>query len=303
MDDEDKKKACLTLTLVITFVSCMLLGYSFDTVEPQHWAIKCSTISKLCDNDKVYGGGRYFTGVTGYFIEFPRHQLTLYEDSLASRTYDGFSINLELSVQYQLEKSQLGLMYQKTALAYRDTYNRIAKDIIMQSAGNYNASMYWTDRKAISKDMLTEMDIEFKKISAHVLSLQLIKIDLPDSFESIIVDTQVEVQNKKMRTFERTSILIRKSTEVLVSDTNRQIIEINSDATAQGIKLKADAKATGLDDTIGAEKDVAQNITTKLTISGADLQKYMVYTAAMSNSTVHGKLVVGLDNVLVKSDL
>lgn len=53
--------------------------------------------------------------------------------------------------------------------------------------------MYWTDRKAISKDMLTQIDNEFRKISAKVLSLQLIKIELPDSFENIIVDTQVEV--------------------------------------------------------------------------------------------------------------
>lgn len=143
-------------------------------------------------------------------------------------------------------------MYQKTALSYRDTYNRIAKDIIMQSAGNYNASMYWTDRTTISKDMLSQLDNEFKKLSARVVSLQLIKIELPDSFESIIVDTQVEVQNKKMRTFERTGILIRKSTDVLASDTNRQIIEINSDAASQGITLRADAQASGLEKTIGA---------------------------------------------------
>lgn len=58
----------------------------------------------------------------------------------------------------------------------------------------------------------------------------MIKIDLPNAFENIIVDTQVEVQNMKMRTFEREGILIRKSIDVLKSDTERQIDVINADA-------------------------------------------------------------------------
>lgn len=79
----------------------------------------------------MYEGGRYFTGVAGYFVEYPRHQLTLSYSSLASRTFDGFSIFLQLSVQYQLKKDEFGKMYQKTALNYEDTINKIAKDTIM----------------------------------------------------------------------------------------------------------------------------------------------------------------------------
>jgi predicted ATPase len=44
---------------------------------------------------------------------------------------------------------------------YETTFDRIAKDIIMQSSGNYNASMYWTDRAAINKNMLNQLDKEF----------------------------------------------------------------------------------------------------------------------------------------------
>lgn len=59
-------------SVVVFITSIFLLGFSFDTVDPQNYGLLCSTISKKCDS-REYSGGRYFTWVSGYFLEFPRY--------------------------------------------------------------------------------------------------------------------------------------------------------------------------------------------------------------------------------------
>jgi hypothetical protein len=47
---------------VIVIIS-ILIGKSFATVDPTEYGLKCNTISKKCEMDKIYDGGRYFVGL------------------------------------------------------------------------------------------------------------------------------------------------------------------------------------------------------------------------------------------------
>lgn len=70
-------------------------------------------------------------------------------------------------------------MFAMNGMNYEQTLDRIARDVILQSAGSYLASMFWTQRDQIAKDMLVTMDTEFRKAHTQCLNLQILYIELP----------------------------------------------------------------------------------------------------------------------------
>lgn len=69
-------------------------------------------------------------------------------------------------------------------------------------------------------------------------NLQILRIDLPKSYEESIVATQVEVQKTNMRKFEQTAELIRQNISVIRSEADQQINVINATGIAEAYRLK-----------------------------------------------------------------
>ena len=99
------KKVYLIGGGIVFIISIILFACSFDTVDPQNFGLKCSSLTKQCEMKTLYRGGRYFVYVSNYFIEFPAYQKTIeYSDGrertappLQSRTADGFAVKLSVS--------------------------------------------------------------------------------------------------------------------------------------------------------------------------------------------------------------
>lgn len=69
-------------------------------------------------------------------------------------------------------------------------------------------------------------------------NLQLLKVDLPKSYEDSIVLTQVEVQKTNMRKFEQMAELIRQNISVIISQAEQQIKVISASAAAESFRIK-----------------------------------------------------------------
>ena len=121
---------------------------------------------------------------------------------------------------------------------YHGTYVRISRDVILKIAGMYNATNYWTDRQKIGEHMKTALDSELQKAFARCISLQVLRIDLPKSYEDSIVATQVEVQKTNMRKFEQTAELIRQNILVIVSEGEQKIRVTNATGYAEAYRIK-----------------------------------------------------------------
>ena len=80
--------------------------------------------------------------------------------------------------------------------------------------------------------MHQELNHQLKSAHANCVYLQLLKIDLPDTYENSIVETQVEVQNSKMKKYEQDAAMIRQGINIMRSQTQQEMQIIN--ATAQG---------------------------------------------------------------------
>jgi hypothetical protein len=109
------------------------------------------------------------------FIKFPATyntiQFSSYSGSdaspLSTRTKEGLAIQLHISFQYQLIRDELGELYRMANLQYEQTFIRIARDTILQEAGNYEAPSYWKERSAIGAKMHEILDGELKDAHAH----------------------------------------------------------------------------------------------------------------------------------------
>jgi hypothetical protein len=49
------------------------------------------------------------------------------------------------------------------SLEYEGTFSRIARDTILQAAGNYEAPQYWSQRQKIGEDMKKELNSELMR--------------------------------------------------------------------------------------------------------------------------------------------
>ncbi|EGR34238.1 spfh domain band 7 family protein [Ichthyophthirius multifiliis] len=250
-----------TLVFMIIFIlTC------WDTVDITKYGLKCNRISKKCES-YVYDSGRYFVGPIHYFVEFPSIVQSIdfseYSNSnkpLQTRTAEGLALVLHITFQYQLQKGELYSLFQNYNLFYEQTFIKIARDIILQSAGNYQAPQYWQERQKIVNEMKQQLNTELLKAHANCKFFALLKIDLPDQYEQSIVQTQVETQYKTMKEFEKQTIQIQQELDVMISENNSKIQYINAQADADAFKIKQEAQSKAIQFILQSENQAYQKV-------------------------------------------
>ncbi|KRX04550.1 hypothetical protein PPERSA_04365 [Pseudocohnilembus persalinus] len=301
--DFSSPQGILVIAATSFIVIILFLLLCWDAVDPTYNAILCNSISKKCDQEDVYSSGRHIVGPFSYFIQFPGSlqtiEFSVNADSppLQTRTAEGLSLSLSLSFQYQLIKNQLPELYSMNNLNYEQTFIRIARDTILQAAGTYEAPSYWLERVKIGQDMLEELNFELQKAHAHCVYLQILKIELPESYEDSIVTTQVMVQNKKMKEFEQQAQMVLQQIDVLKSETQKQIKSINATAQAHAYQIRQGAEANATQLIIDAEAQAYADAQKLTGLNDQDLNNYIYYLSLMDKQ--NAKFVVGVNDVFV----
>jgi regulator of protease activity HflC (stomatin/prohibitin superfamily) len=216
-----------------------------DSLEPLQYGITVNKITKTIGTE-VYESGRYLIGPFKSFLVYPANLVTIEfsdartatGDPLQTRTAEGLGLTLYVSFQYEVNKTEIPKLYNMANINYHSTFVRISRDIILKVAGSYNATNYWTDRGRIGEKMKEALDTELKTAFARCRFLQLLRIDLPKSYEDSIVGTQVEVQKTSMRKFEQTAELIRQNISVIISEADQKIRVTNATGQADAYRIK-----------------------------------------------------------------
>lgn len=152
-----KLKVWLIIGGVVVLAIIIILSISISTVDATQYALKYSTIDQNIDDTHVYSGGRYTIGPFAKFITYPSVAETVEfsysnlakERALATRTNDGLALTLHFSFQYRLIKDKLPQLYRDLRQTYEQTFRRIARELVLKTAGNYNAEDYWLRRTDI----------------------------------------------------------------------------------------------------------------------------------------------------------
>ena len=235
---------CIIAAVAVVLIFVILL-FSIDSLEPLEVGITYNKITKTIGTE-TFESGRYVIGPFKSFLVYPANLVTIeFSDSrgatseaLQTRTAEGLGLSLYISFQYQINKNEITKLYNMANLNYHGTYVRISRDTILKIAGMYNATNYWTDRQKIGEHMKTALDQELMKAFAKCITLQVLRIDLPKSYEDSIVATQVEVQKTNMRKFEQQAELIRQNISVIVSEGEQKIRITNATGNAEAFRIK-----------------------------------------------------------------
>ena len=271
---------CLLITIFLFLIFFYLL-ISMSCIEPLEYGLPYNRFTKTIGKT-VYSSGRYILNPFKTFLIYPSNLITIEFSSsksststpLQTRTGDGLSLTLSVSFQCKLIKEKIPNLYNLANINFHSTFVRISRDIILKVGGLFNATSYWTERDKISKTMLIEMDKELNKAYANCVSLQVLKIELPKSYEDSIVMTQVEIQKTNMRKFEQIAELIRQNTSVIVSEAEQKIKVVNASGLAEAYRIKAFANAMALNKTVNAEKDAYSKVMEILKLKQGDLVEY-----------------------------
>jgi regulator of protease activity HflC (stomatin/prohibitin superfamily) len=241
---DTKSWICVGVCVAISITVIMLL-VSMDSIEPLHYGITYNKITKSIGTE-VYENGRYLIGPIKGFLDYPSNLQTIeFSDSksatsepMLTRTSEGLALTLFVSFQFQIMRNEIPKLYNLANTNYFGTYVRISRDTILKIAGQYNATSNWTERTKIGDHMLIALDEELQKAYAKCITLQILKVDLPNTYEDSIVQTQVEVQKTNMRKFEQQAELIRQNISVIRSEAEQQIRVTNSTANAEAYRIK-----------------------------------------------------------------
>ena len=189
---------------------------------------------------------------------------------------------LSVSFQYQLIKEKISDLYNLANVNFHSTYVRISRDVILKVGGMFNATDYWMNRIKIAEIMKLNMDKELFKAFGHCVSLQLLKIDLPKTYEDSIVQTQVEIQKINMRKFEQSAELIRQNSLVIISEAEQKIRITNATGLAEASRIKAFANANALNNTINAENRMYKLAMDELGFTQEELLNYIYLDSIMN---------------------
>jgi hypothetical protein len=85
-------------------------------------------------------------------------------------------------------------MYLMCQQDYEKIYARIARNAVLQAAGDFEASAYWLNRSFVGDTMKKSLENYLDAAHVDVSGFMLLKIDLPDTYEMAIVRTQVTRQ-------------------------------------------------------------------------------------------------------------
>ena len=299
----EQQLICIGVFAFIILLFFYLL-ISMDCVEPLEYGLPYNKLTKTIGTE-VYDSGRYILNPFKSFLIYPANLVTIEfsnsktatAEPLQTRTGEGLGLTLSVSFQYQVMKDSIPKLYNMANVNFHSTFVRISRDVILKVGGMYNATNYWTDRVAIGEAMLKAMDIELQKAYARCINLQLLKIDLPKTYEDSIVMTQVEVQKTNMRKFEQIAELIRQNSSVIISEAEQKIRVTNATGTAEAFRIKAYATANALNYTINAETLAYKKVIDELKMTPSELTQYVFLNTILGQKKA--KIMFDLQNTIV----
>lgn len=261
---------------------------SIDAVEQTQYGLVFNWVTKTFRNE-VYHGGTHFIGFWNKFVVFPATVQTIefgdrrpefyHEEKLHTRTKEGLGLHLGISFQYKLDPDRLHELYRLTNVDYEALFTRIARDQLLEAASEYEGPQYWLERQKIGHHMRVLVDGSLKRHCAALWGLQLLDIDLPDTYERSITLTQVQQQMMKTRKNEQEASRIRADIEVMTANYKRQISVTQAEAQANYTLRTRTAEAEATKRKISTEAETLGYVREKLKLSPIHAVEYQELAA------------------------
>ncbi len=229
------------------------MALSFEIVDYNEYALLQNDITREIQPE-VYEEGLYPVGIFSSFIKFPSTWQTIEfspaEDAndiaIHTRTEDGLALTIDISFQYQLNKTHLLDMYGQYGIEYEEYFAKVARGVLRDVASEYDALEFFYNRTTITSAMLDALITKEDAFFIEIGEFQLRDVDLPDTFEAAIEAVEVAKQEIKIAEYEQQAAVIRANTLILEAQANANVTLINAQATAQALNITITAEGLAL---------------------------------------------------------
>lgn len=270
------------LGCAVTLVVLIVVFLSLGSVKPIEYGLRYNRITKQVDTDYVFQSGRHFIGPFSSLLKFPSivqnlefsNRTSATAPGLSTRTAEGLGLTLHVSFQYHLIKDKIPVLYKLANINYESLYMKVARDILLKAAAQFTAPQYWLERPEVGEKMLRYVNDGLQSSHATCAGLQLLVIDLPDTYEQSIVATQVQKQGIKTRENEQRATLIRAQIDVMIAGYQNNITVTLSGAHANATLVTKSAEAEASQMKISAENFAFEQVQKNLKLSPAGLVGY-----------------------------
>lgn len=199
-------------------------------------------------------------------------------DPLHTRTKEGLGLHLHVALQYQLQKENVGKLYNEFNQNYEQVYVSSVRDILIKAASQYRATQLWQDRQGFGDNMQKMVNAALNMTYASCWGLQLMVIDLPDVFEDSIVHTQVQKQSVQTREHEQSIAQIEAETKVIMAQYDKTVKVIRAQGVANYTLITKRAQARAQRQRIDVEADVMAMVIKSLHVDPDGLVEYQKFS-------------------------
>lgn len=296
--------ACCIIWLIC---SCFLLGYSFDTLEPNRMGLLYNENTLYLQSDTLYNAeqgdsGRWFTGLGQSFIEFPRQLQQVKFNSevdadggtISARTFNGSTVWLDMAFQFGLVKDPQEVfdLYMTYGSEYKRFFVKYARAIVRDVVSDHIVFDLWEQREAMGTAMRDALHAQLTQRHAFVAGFQVLSLTIPQEIQDAIESTTVAAQKIGEAKFEKDAETVRALTRRLVAEKTSEVTVLQAEANAGALIRDVQAKATALNVTVQSETDVLIDVKNKYGFSNTQLLRYMWLDAVTDLKSDNVKLSV-----------
>ena len=105
-------------------------------------------------------------------------------------------LTLHYAFSYELRKDEIPDLYRLAEEDYESLFISIASNTVLLKAGDFPAPAYWHNRTIVGQELQSAVNKDLRMAFSSCAGFMFLKIDLPNSYEQAIVDTQVVNQER-----------------------------------------------------------------------------------------------------------
>ena len=289
----------LCLSGIIFIVGISIFSASFYYVEYNEYVFKKYKLSNKVYIDKVYENGRYIWGPSHDLIIFPRNYQRINFEKLSVADKNQKALELDISIYYRINKSQLKNLYDRFGTAFESTIISKTQSIIKNTAPMYLIEDFLENREIIRQSMnknVTE-GLETIWIDLEDYKLQLKKVTLQETTTNKFLDIAVTSQENEQAEFSKEAEEIRAETERQVEEINTNTTIITNQAIAEADKIVAVAQSKSNLIISTARGEGIAKIIANFSLDAVHRNKFIKYMSLIDN--VNDIKLIDTDNSLI----
>ena len=221
----------------------ILLPLSYSVVQLNEYALYHSRWSEVLTYDSTMTeSGRYFTGLPGELITFPRTKNLIefkegYDgtekgltkgggNTLRTWTNDGANVYLEASFYISLNKDKLLSLYTEYGALWLGFLVRLSFSVLKSTTVSYSTNDFVSNSQGVSAAMKDNLSAAFTSNFSGAINMDsfyLQKVSFDGVLDDSINSKLVQAHRKKSYTYQNTILTTRKQTELAVLSIDNDI--------------------------------------------------------------------------------